>query len=515
MGLAVVLLTLLGFVSTAPAAVHGRELHLKMADGTSLAATLWRPAGPTPRRGWPTVVALHGWRGNRGSVAYISRSIARAGIQVLAYDSRGFGQSRGLSDLGGPTTAGDLRAIVHWLRGGKRIGPVVAPRAQVDRIGLYGRSAGAGEALAAVTEGLHVQALVAVNTWVNLQQALAPGGVPKSGFARGFLAGCHRSCTPSAQSAFEELRSPKTAAAALPFLRARDFAPLLHRVRAPTMIVQGQADPLFPVDQGLALYRGLAAGVPRYLYIGHLGHSSGPEPSRETAVLRKRIVGFLSAQLKPSAATERRPSSTRLRGVELHAIAPFTPRATRSSLPRATGGLRWRLGAGSAASIGLATGGTASMSYPAPVGWIWGTPLVTLQIRARPGRLPLDMFSIQLWRSGSGQRRLLATRAVSLASPLNQHWRTVRVRLSFAADDPPRHSKLTLTLANGVSPTSVAYGPSLPASPPASAMELRLGGFSSVSLRVARGRAPTGRVLADPAASATDFGGDGLEPVTP
>ena len=511
-----VLLSPLGFVSTAPAAVHAQDLRLEMADGTSLAATVWRPTGPTPRRGWPTVVALHGWRGNRGSVAYIARSIAPAGIQVLAYDDRGFGQSRGLSDLGGPTTVGDLRAIVGWLRGGKQIdvSPAVAPRAQVDQIGLYGRSAGAGQALAAVTGGLHVQALVVVNPWVDLQRALAPGGVPKSGFARGFLAGCHRNCAPAAQSAFEDLRGPKTAAAALPFLRARDFGPLLHRVRAPTMIVQGQADPLFPVDQGLALYRGLPAGVARYLYIGQLGHSSGPEPSRETAVLRSRIVGFLSAHLKPSAATGRRSNSTRLQGVELHAIAPFTPGTTRSSLPRATGGLRWRLGTGPAASIALATGGTASMSYPAPTGWIWGPPLVTLQIRARPGRLSLNTFSIQLWRSGSGQRRLLATGGVSLASPLDEHWRTVRVRLSFAADDPPRHSKLSLTLANGVSPTSVAYGSSLPASPPASAMELRLGGFSSVSLRVARGRAPTGRVLAGSSASSTEFGGDGLEPAT-
>jgi pimeloyl-ACP methyl ester carboxylesterase len=504
--------------ATAPAALRTTDLHLRMTDGTSLAATLWRPPGPTPAAGWPTVVALHGWRGNRASVASVARTIAASGIQVLAYDSRGFGGSGGRSDLAGPTTVGDLRAIVGWLRGGRRVraSPAVAPAARGGAIGLYGRSAGAGQALAAAAGRLRVQAIVAVNPWVDLQSSLDPAGIPKSGFAHGFLSGCHATCTPATRGALEALRQPQTANAALPYLRSRLLAGRLRRISAPTMVVQGVADPLFGVDQGLALYRGLRRGVPRYLYLGHLGHSSGPEPSAEVTLLRARILAFLTAHLAPA---EDVPGPL---GIELHPTDPYGVVAS-TALPAASGTAGWRLarayGAPASGSLLLGSGGSVGLTRVAPSGWLWGRPVLRLRLRARPGLAPLDSFSVQLWRTLDGRRHLVASGAVSLARPLLSSWRLVNVRLSFAADDPPAHSRLTLTIADGVAPASVSYGSSLPAGPPGSGLEIGLRG-SSLRLPLARLRppAPTPPVAvaspnAEPTTSAARaFGGDGFGP---
>ncbi len=510
--IAVVAVALSLVPTAASARVASTDVHLRMRDGTALAATLWRPPGPMPAAGWPTVVALHGWRGNRASVAAVGRAAAAAGILVVAYDSRGFGQSGGQADLAGPTTVGDLRAIVGWLRGGQgvRVTPSVAAGARADAIALYGRSAGAAQALSAAAGHLRVRAVVAVNPWLDLQASLDPGGIPKTGFAQGFLAGCHGGCTPSTRSALDALRRPGTAAAALPFLRSRGLVGRLRGITAPTMVVQGLADPLFGVDQGLALYRGLSSRVPGYLYLGHLGHSSGPEPAAEARILRARIVAFLLAHLVPAEETKGP------HGVELHAIDPFAGVAA-STLPSDDGALGWRLagtGASRAVSFRVLSGGSSTLTRAAPSGWLWGRPLLRLRVRARADRPAADGFSVQLWRTGGPRRHLLATGAASLADhPLQRGWRTLEIRMSFAADDPPAHSRLSLTIACGVPATSVAYGSSLPPAPPGTGFEIGLRGSSL--------RLPLGRIRDDarprrPIPSArrlaisTAFGGDGL-----
>jgi acylglycerol lipase len=84
-----------------------------MADGTRLGYRVWRPAGP-PRA---VILALHGMNDSRDAWEVPGPAFAAAGIEVIAPDQRGFGETaeRGLW----PGTAAlveDARAMVARIR---------------------------------------------------------------------------------------------------------------------------------------------------------------------------------------------------------------------------------------------------------------------------------------------------------------------------------------------------------------------------------------------------------------
>lgn len=61
------------------------------ADGLALRTRRWRPAGPA----WATLLLVHGLGEHAGRYDQVARQMAGAGIDVHAYDHRGFGASGG------------------------------------------------------------------------------------------------------------------------------------------------------------------------------------------------------------------------------------------------------------------------------------------------------------------------------------------------------------------------------------------------------------------------------------
>jgi putative phosphoribosyl transferase len=156
-------------------------------DGTKLAAELLRPTGVARV---PVVVFAHGWGSSKASARNraIAEALVEAGIAAFLFDFRGHGESEGSADDSTlEDQEVDLSAALDW----------VAARADLGPIGLAGSSSGAAVALAVAARDARIRALV--------------------------------------------LRAPSDAS------RRAHAA----RVEAPTLVVQGERDPLAARNRGL------------------------------------------------------------------------------------------------------------------------------------------------------------------------------------------------------------------------------------------------------------------------
>jgi ABC-2 type transport system ATP-binding protein len=261
-----------------------------------------RTADPgTPR---PAVVLAHGFGGTKDDSADVARTLAAEGYAVLTFTARGFGASGGRIHLNHPDFEGaDARRIVDLAV--RR--PEVLRRDGDPVIGFAGASYGG--ALSLLVAGLdpRVDAVVPAFTWNRLDQALFPQyrvdgparsladvtpasgtGVFKQGWAsRLFSSGgapvaggdplCGRFtaelCAGYRQAA--ETGRPGSALTAL--LAESGPHQVLADIAAPTLIIAGEDDTLFPLDQADANLRGLPASTPaqlRWVAGGHDGDLS-------------------------------------------------------------------------------------------------------------------------------------------------------------------------------------------------------------------------------------------------
>jgi predicted acyl esterase len=226
-----------------------------MDDGVRLAYDLHEPAGKAPRAGWPGVVVMHGLGGSKETMASAARFFADRGYAALAFSVRGQGTSRGAFDLAGPRDVADMKTMVGWLE----------RRPEVSgRIGCFGISLGGGECWNATPSGIF-DAVVPVATWTDLQTALFPGEVARSGV----VASLASAIPPALSAQFGPLTgrlSPLVVAA----LAQRSVASRLGSIRTPVYLCQGRLDYVFDVDQATTAFARLAG--PRKLYVGDFGH---------------------------------------------------------------------------------------------------------------------------------------------------------------------------------------------------------------------------------------------------
>src|SRR5690348_6651273 len=95
--------------AAAPAAAASRDAIVRSFDGTPLVVTFHPAVGLKPGHKAPTVLQTHGWAGSRetnpdaGSDEVTGNvgvgPLRRAGLNVLTWDSRGFGDSGGTVEV--------------------------------------------------------------------------------------------------------------------------------------------------------------------------------------------------------------------------------------------------------------------------------------------------------------------------------------------------------------------------------------------------------------------------------
>jgi ABC-2 type transport system ATP-binding protein len=281
-----------------------------------LDATVYRPA-VTPA---PAVLVAHGFGGSKDSVKAEATALAQRGFVVLAWTARGFGASTGQIGLDSPDyEVADARALVDWLA--KR--PDVVRDGPGDpRVGVTGASYGGALALLLAGTDRRVDALAPEITWNDLTQALfpnaasqgsilaatpaagafAPDGVFKRDWA-GFFFGAAASrpgpCgqfRPEVCAAYNQaatLGAPTPEIVAL--LRRSSPAVVTGNITAPTLLIQGEHDTLFGLDQSDATARQLASAGAPLKVIWYTGGHDGGEPD---AALQEQVGDWFDYHLR-------------------------------------------------------------------------------------------------------------------------------------------------------------------------------------------------------------------------
>ncbi|MFB6835237.1 alpha/beta fold hydrolase [Streptomyces hydrogenans] len=272
--------------------------------------TSYFTAGASGRR--PAVLLAHGFGGSKDDVRPQAERLARDGYAVLTWSARGFGASGGKIGLNDPEhEVQDVRGLVDWLAAR----PEVLLDKQGDpRVGVSGASYGGAVSLLAAGHDPRVDAVAPQITYWNLADALFPEGVYKklwSGIlfsmgtdARGDACGRF---TPEICALKERVAvSGRPDAAARALLEARSPSAVGDRVKVPTLIVQGQTDSLFTLDQSDAMARTLTAnGAPVAVDWIAGGHDGG---DREAARVEDRICAWFDRWLKKDASVDTGPA---------------------------------------------------------------------------------------------------------------------------------------------------------------------------------------------------------------
>ena len=246
------------------------------AEPVRIDTTLYLPASATRSHPAPAVVVSPGFGQSKDGVAADARYLAAHGYVALAWSLRGFGRSTGKIALDAPDAeVADLRALLDRLA----TRPEVLQDAPGDpRVALVGASYGGGVSLLGAAYDRRVDATVPVITWSSLESAFLPGGVFKAQYASVFFAtGPGGVCARFVQrvcEAYQRLAQTGLGAPAdRAVLAASSPASVVDRITAPTLLIQGQDDTLFPLQESLATATALQARrVPAHLAWLEGGH---------------------------------------------------------------------------------------------------------------------------------------------------------------------------------------------------------------------------------------------------
>jgi ABC-2 type transport system ATP-binding protein len=288
-------------------------------------ADLYQPDGASRTHKVPAILTTNGFGGAKddSNQSAVGKGFATAGYVVLSYTGLGFPNSGckiHLDDRDWDGIAG--KRMVSVLAGKKtvtfagsdRLRPIryVAKEAPGDpRVGMIGGSYGGQIQYAVAALDDRVDALIPIITWNDLSYSLAPNntdvergvtyrtpGVYKREWTNLFFGvgladgvqgstvdptrnkGCpnfaRRACKAKAQLDATGFPDQST----LRFARQASVATYLDQISAPTLVVQGQADTLFNLQEAAATYTGLRRqGTPVRMVWQSWGHSeSEPAP---------------------------------------------------------------------------------------------------------------------------------------------------------------------------------------------------------------------------------------------
>ena len=316
-----------GLTFTVPAGTND----LCQPQTCTIDADLHKPRSASPDNRVPAILTTNGFGGSKADQAGLGRAFAQRGYAVLSYTGLGFPDSGCKISLEDPGVDGvAASSLVTFLGGGgsaaydsASVGGATSgagaltvdfttlddPATHDPRLGMIGGSYGVQIQFATAARDSRVDTLVPLITWNDLRYSLAPNntsftrgvtyaddnpGTEKIGWAGLFFAvgildgiqgatidptrnvGCPNfvleACT--AKATLDTLGYPTDAT-----YRLTDRVSVAHyidQVTTPTLLIQGQNDTLFNLQESVATYDSLKArGVPVSLVWQSWGHSGG------------------------------------------------------------------------------------------------------------------------------------------------------------------------------------------------------------------------------------------------
>ena len=273
----------------------------------------------------PAVLLAHGFGGTKDSEDSDAQSLADHGYAVLTWTAEGFGRSGGQIHLDSPDyEVKDAEQLLDWLAAR----PEVRTDAPGDpRVAVVGGSYGGALALLLAGYDRRVDAIAPSITWNDLTKVFLPQsadttatGVFKKGWAGLFFgngaatgaenagpgaaaAGSSPACGRFAADVCAAYLSLATSGtpdpATLALLRRSSPATILDKIKAPTLLIQGAVDTLFPLSEGDANARGIAAtGTPVRVAWFTGGHDGGAGPQNDQDRTKCLTLQWLDHYLK-------------------------------------------------------------------------------------------------------------------------------------------------------------------------------------------------------------------------
>ena len=272
----------------------------------------------------PAVLLAHGFGGTKDSVSSDAESLADRGYAVLTWTAQGFGNSGGQIHLDSPDyEVKDAQRLLDWLAAR----PEVETDAHGDpRVGVVGGSYGGALALLLAGQDPRVDAIVPQITWNDLATSFLPqsasvaaAGVFKKAWAGLFFGNgaaaesgpttpgdnpaCGRFAADVCAAYLEMATTGTPDAATSALLRRSSPATVLSKIKAPTLLVQGAVDTLFPLSEADANARGIAAnGTPVRVAWFTGGHDGGVGPQSDQDRTKFLTLQWLDHYVKGQGA---------------------------------------------------------------------------------------------------------------------------------------------------------------------------------------------------------------------
>lgn len=210
---------------------------------------------PLPIYGEPrgTILVLHGLGGESLWMMHFADKFAEDGYRVFLIDSRGHGASTGKHVTYGALESQDVKQALDALYAADLV---------VGKVGVFGYSLGASSAILHAAKDDRVEAVVAVAPFRSLEQE-APD------YLRGALPGVGALVPKSLIDAY--VRQGAEEAGFAPEQATPEQA--IASVKAPTLLLHGEADTLIPVEHSVAIDRA-SGGKTRLITLPGRGHLS-------------------------------------------------------------------------------------------------------------------------------------------------------------------------------------------------------------------------------------------------
>ena len=357
-------------------------LHFKVVVGLNddtecdIVGDLYLPKTATTKKTVPAILTTNGFGGSKDDQAGIGRLFSQRGYAVLSYSGLGFGGSDCKITLDDPDYDGKAASqLVNYLGGSSKVAFLddkhtqPAPRLTAvtrdykdnagkkstldPRVGMIGGSYGGQVQYAAASIDKRIDTIIPLITWTDLSYSLIPNntsqttgvststpGASKTTWALGFsglgmlngvqnaptdptrVIGCPNFATFVCPALAYSGSTGTADAATTAALRHASLSSYMKKVTIPTLIMQGQSDTLFNLNEGIAAYQGLKKQKTPVKMVWFNGGHSGPNAPGEINFsnldttnqhLAKRVSDWFDHYLKKQKKISTGPEFTYFR----------------------------------------------------------------------------------------------------------------------------------------------------------------------------------------------------------
>lgn len=216
-------------------------------EGVQLSGLVLESLDSTARRPSTTLIMLHGIGSFKETFLSPAEYLTKKGIQVVAIDLRGHGQSRGEFCTFGEKEKRDVQALVSWL----------LARDSTQRIGIFGNSLGGAIAIQALELDKRLQFGIIESTFHDLEKVVEEFGQNYSGIRSERLS-----------------RSTLEKAAKIADFKPFDIKPYrsAERVSQPVLVVHGDKDSTIPPEFGRVNFEHFASPKKEWILVPGAKH---------------------------------------------------------------------------------------------------------------------------------------------------------------------------------------------------------------------------------------------------